>query len=406
MALMLNACGGGGAGYSSTTQNSALNITTPLMTQNGLAENEVAVNVYSSGDSNPNQPLVDVTVCQPGSTTQCRTVQNVLLDTGSYGLRLFASDIGSVGLSQSTANGAPLSECVIFGTGFTWGGVYLADVKLGNLVASNIPIQSIQSSSGGIPTACSTQGVTQISQASQLGASGILGVGAFPNDCGSSCVTNNSGNSPPNYYTYANGFYSAPSSVPLSQQVINPVTALPSPYNDGHVIDFSATSATSEAIQGSGKLILGVGTATNNLVTAQNVIALDTRGEFTTYASNGARYLHSFIDSGSNGLFFSAPSNMSLSLCAYPNQQWYCPYTTVYSSASIQSNIAPHTSATVSFSVMTEQSGNYVQPGKAGTVISNNAGWDWGFPFFYARKVFTGISGQNPPGGQAPYVGF
>ena len=399
--LLLQACGGG-AGGSGSGQNTQRTIVTPLMTQSGLAENEVAVNVYSTGDSNPNQPLVDVTVCLPGQTT-CQTIQNVLLDTGSYGLRLFDTDIVGLGLTQNKISGAPLAECVIFGSGFTWGGVYSADVKLGNLTASNIPLQLISSSSNAIPSACSNAGVNQINSVAQLGANGILGIGVFQYDCGSSCVSNNPNNSPPIYYSFTNNTWSAPTSVSLSQQVVNPVIAMPSPYNDGHVIDFSTTSASTEAVKGAGKLILGVGTATNNTLSASNVIALDSRGEFTTYAANGQRYLHSFIDSGSNGLFFNSPSNLSLPIC---NSNWYCPSSTVSSSADIYSNVFPLTHTTVNFSVSTGQSNNFVQPYKAGPAFSNSLGWDWGFPFFYSRKVFTGISGQNPPGGQAPFVAF
>src|SRR5512143_2176186 len=46
----------------------------------------------SAGTSNGyfNKPCVSITVCTPGSTTACQTVNDILLDTGSYGLRIFA----------------------------------------------------------------------------------------------------------------------------------------------------------------------------------------------------------------------------------------------------------------------------------------------------------------------------
>src|SRR3569832_1654003 len=37
-----------------------------------------------------NQPCVSVTVCLP-TTTQCQTISDILLDTGSVGLRIFRS---------------------------------------------------------------------------------------------------------------------------------------------------------------------------------------------------------------------------------------------------------------------------------------------------------------------------
>ena len=39
-----------------------------------------------------NEPCVSVIVCNP-TNTNCVTVDNILLDTGSYGLRVFASAI-------------------------------------------------------------------------------------------------------------------------------------------------------------------------------------------------------------------------------------------------------------------------------------------------------------------------
>src|SRR4051794_15179060 len=37
-----------------------------------------------------NKPCVSVTVCTPGTST-CQTIHDILLDTGSYGLRVFKS---------------------------------------------------------------------------------------------------------------------------------------------------------------------------------------------------------------------------------------------------------------------------------------------------------------------------
>ena len=35
-----------------------------------------------------NKPCVSVTVCTPGTST-CQTIDDILLDTGSFGLRIF-----------------------------------------------------------------------------------------------------------------------------------------------------------------------------------------------------------------------------------------------------------------------------------------------------------------------------
>jgi hypothetical protein len=32
--------------------------------------------------------------------------------------------------------------------------------------------------------------------------------------------------------------------------------------------------------------------------------------------------------------------------------------------------------------------------------------FDWGLPFFFGRKVYTAIDGQNTPGGVGPYWAY
>src|SRR6185437_10849196 len=64
----------------------------------GASANAISVTVgagsvcgnYSNGGT-LNQPCTSVTICLPGSTTQCQTIPDILVDTGSYGLRVFAS---------------------------------------------------------------------------------------------------------------------------------------------------------------------------------------------------------------------------------------------------------------------------------------------------------------------------
>ena len=61
-------------------------------------DNVMAVSVagvHCGGSPYVNEPCVEVTVCEPGTST-CATVDNVLLDTGSYGLRLFAQALGGL----------------------------------------------------------------------------------------------------------------------------------------------------------------------------------------------------------------------------------------------------------------------------------------------------------------------
>lgn len=72
-----------------------------------------------------NIPFVTVTVCAVGSST-CATIPDVLVDTGSSGLRLMASVLESHGLTltatQDSENSAnTLAECLPFADGYALG---------------------------------------------------------------------------------------------------------------------------------------------------------------------------------------------------------------------------------------------------------------------------------------------
>src|SRR5260221_8876500 len=76
-----------------------------------------------------NEPCGSVTICQVGVPTNCQTINNILIDTGSYGLRVFKSVISSTITSTLTSpGGTPFAECALFGSGSTWGQVVTADL--------------------------------------------------------------------------------------------------------------------------------------------------------------------------------------------------------------------------------------------------------------------------------------
>jgi hypothetical protein len=49
-----------------------------------------------------NEPCVAVKVCEHGSATNCVTIDHILLDSGSYGLRLFSCAVSGLNLTQQT----------------------------------------------------------------------------------------------------------------------------------------------------------------------------------------------------------------------------------------------------------------------------------------------------------------
>ena len=76
----------------------------------GAANNVIPITVNGalcSANSYLNKPCVSVTVCTPGTST-CQTIDDILLDTGSYGLRIFKQAL-TVSLPQVT--GAAGLDC-------------------------------------------------------------------------------------------------------------------------------------------------------------------------------------------------------------------------------------------------------------------------------------------------------
>lgn len=406
LAVLLAACGGGGGGSStsaSTTNASApaqsVSITAP--STQALAANTVAVTVDSGVTGVPNMPFVSVTVCAPG-TTQCQTIDHVLVDTGSWGLRVFASQLpASLALpQQQDAQGNLLAECMQFFDGYTWGSVRLADVQIGGEKASSLPIQVIDPGYSATPSDCLSVGASR-NTPTALAANGVLGIGVFMHDCGSNCVQKAV---PATYYGCA-GTSCTSLAVAEDLQVANPI-----PYfavdNNGSVLELPAVGANGAASL-SGELVFGIGTQSNNGLGSAQVIGVSpSNGTFTT-VQNGVTYTQSLMDSGSTGLFFQTTA---LPDCASPNSAYYCPASTAQLSATIE-GVNGVTSA-VSFDVgnatsLTQTYGSdVVMPLLAGPAFVTSTIFDWGLPFFYGRNVYAAVEQQSTPGGTGPYIAY
>ena len=133
VAVMATACGGGGGGTSAVQQPDE--------------DNVLRVTVDSGPNGNAvNALYATVTICEPGSATNCQTIDHVLVDTGSTGLRLVSGVIAS-GLNlirTTTGSGSTLLNCAQFlDNSFAWGPVVTVDMRLGGKNAANIPIQVI-----------------------------------------------------------------------------------------------------------------------------------------------------------------------------------------------------------------------------------------------------------------------
>jgi hypothetical protein len=383
VAVLVADCGGGGGGGSSS----------PPPSPPAPSGANVAPIVVDGGTDGAafNTPFVSVTVCQPGTST-CATIDHVVVDTGSFGLRLAASAVpAAIALPQVTApGGASLGECAPFASGFAWGSVRTADVAIAGERANAIPIQLIDDPTTGFgtpPTSCSNIGPNIRANASD---NGILGVGFAAQDCGPACASS----PPPAVYFACTAAGCAPAAAPLASQVVNPVAGLPVDNNGVAIVLPAVPLGGVSSLAGS--LIFGIGTQANNQPSAVQTFTVDRQGNFTT-TYKGAN-LAAFIDSGSNGIFFP---DSSFPRCS---GSFYCPASPQTLSATISSPNG--NSAAVDFFV---ESVNALPATTTAGHAAGDAGalgFDWGLPFFFGRTVWTGIAGTRTPLGTGPLWAF
>jgi hypothetical protein len=390
---VVTACGGGSTPSSSqVTPNNVVPVTVDL----GPSGNSV------------NQLFASVTLCQPGSTSQCQTIDHVMVDTGSSGLRVFSAAIApTMNLGRLTGSGGfPLLNCAQFvDNTYAWGPVVAADVVLGGKTAASLPIQIIADPVyNALAGPCSSSGsATAITTAAAFGANGILGLGILKEDCGPWCAAQT-----------ANGFYftctdaactaSVGTTASTTKQVKNPVPLF-SVDNNGVLIDLPAVSSAGIA-KLSGSLIFGIDTQSNNQISSGAVLTADASGNITTQFA-GRSLSTSFIDSGSNGLYFDS-ATVPACTTASGASGFYCPTSLTTLSATLAGTNA--VTASVVFSIDNALSLFTNPPLAVLPTLSGPMGdtqtFDWGLPFYYGRRVFMGIEGQVSAHGSGPFYAF
>jgi Protein of unknown function (DUF3443) len=402
LCLAMISCSGGGdtpSGGSTSTSSGTGTVTTSANVTS------VTVSAGPAGVNAINTLYTTVTVCVPGTTT-CQTIDNIQVDTGSYGLRIL-SQVLTLSLPVATAaSGGGLVECTEFVDGYSWGPVALVDLQISGESASSVPVQLIGDSR--YPTApndCSFGAPTAENTVATFGANGILGIGPFAQDCGVYCAT--SIPEPVQYYGCTTSIECQGTLVPVTAQVQNPVTMF-TVDNNGTIITLpSVTSAGAANVTGS--LIFGIDTESNNASGTETVLPVSEVGYVIT-AFDGQTLDQSFIDSGSNATYFN---DTSLTQC--PTQgggssasisDFYCPSspTTVTAAFVLSDNSTVNESVQVA-SANTVSEGVTAYPGLAGT-NPNAASFDWGLPFFFGRRVANAIEGAATSVGTGPYIAF
>ncbi|QDK37459.1 DUF3443 family protein [Bdellovibrio sp. NC01] len=389
----LTACSGGAGGGGTQSNVDALpnGAAVYAPTMNGV--NVISVDV-SCGYMN--MPCVSATVCEPG-TTHCIVVDKLLLDTGSSGLRVFASKVSTLNLTSVMNVGATkqLAKVTNFADGTChWGPVKLADIQMGGETASNIPIQLIQANYATVPSSCAEAESDPV--AAQY--NGILGVGVRDRDCGTDCVASSNNSL---YYACnaaTQGSACTGSVAPLASQVRNPVAGLDTlggiDDSNGSALILPAIPVTG-AVSASGYLVFGINTRANNQPSNSSTMFITDSNGYMKTTYNGSSYT-AFIDSGSNGLYFP-PTSSSLPICS--GTVFYCPDETVQTSATMKPYSGSTPSVSVPFNVVNTYaayySDNYASNTGGYLRMSGTYVFDWGLPFFFGRTVYTGIYGKS-----------
>ncbi len=345
------------------------------------------------------QGLASITVCATG-TSNCTTVNDLLIDTGAPGIRIFGSQLGGLGITPNTNNRSEVGECAFFGSGSTWGAISTVDVQIAGEPTITIPIQVVDDINAFAPAPrdC-TQNSQLISSPSQAGFNGLLGFGQLKNDMPNLFTE---------YFNCSGESCSLLKSPPTADIVLNPVSLFPID-NNGVVVSLPAVPADGQETT-NGTLYFGIGTESNNQPGTVKVYKQNSNIKSNNYLDintvfNG-KTAGGFFDTGSNGYFF----NSSIQQCI-DAPGFYCPASTVSESATNKS-VGSSVSGVVTFSVSNADtlfsSNNTAFDDLGGTLDGGTTfdGFDWGLPFFFGRTVYLGINGSSSSLGKGPYTAY
>lgn len=426
--LMLAACGGGGGGSPTTTTTTTTIPTTPTAVANTapvtLDAGPAALQAGRNGYNAFNEPYVSVTICAPGSATNCQTIDHVILDTGSVGLRIIAPVLNAslaAALPTETDNSSnPVAECYQYVNSYAFGSVRTGDFSIAGEKVASMPFQVIADTGtfASVPSSCSSGGGTAIQTVQDFGGNGILGVGTTTTDCGSYCTVDG-GSSGAIYYDCPPGGCSAiiaraASAAAPFQQLPNPVAAFATD-NNGVILTLPSVAQGGVATL-TGTVTFGIGTQADNSLAAGTVLPVTTSSSqlgagVLTATYNGKPLTQSFLDSGSEDYFFI---DTSLNPCTDSGLiAFYCPTSPLLLSPQFTAtNGVMASGAFTLYSPLnvsnsaTAAPGLGVNPTLVTPPLPFANSFDFGLPFFFGRTVYTSIEGRAAGGTQGPYLAF
>ncbi|MDB5705633.1 MAG: Heavy-chain fibroin [Sphingomonas bacterium] len=430
-ALSLAGCSGG-SGSSPTPTPSPSPTSTPTPAPSPVANTATvtldagpaALGVGPNGYAAFNEPYVTVTICAPGSTTTCQTIDHIILDTGSVGLRIIQPvlDPGLLAAlpAETDGSGNAVGECYQYVNSYAFGSVRKADFAIAGEKVASMPFQAIADAGAfsTAPSSCSAGGGDPIRTVQDFGANGIIGVGTTTTDCGSFCTVAGGASAAIYYDCPAGGcgtvIARAANAAAPFEQLPNPVAAFPAD-NNGTILTLPAVPQPGVASL-TGTVTFGIGTQADNAVTAAHILPVTTSSSHlgpgllsATY--NGKQLTQSFLDSGSNSYFFI---DTSLNPCTDSALiAFYCPAAPLLLSPVLTAtNGTTASGAFTLFSPLNVDAAANVAPGLGinPTLVTPPLpfanSFDFGIPFFFGRSVYTAIEGRPAGGTQGPYLAF
>lgn len=405
----------GGGGSTTPAQNSAT-----ISFDAGPAELQTGSDGYSAF----NEPFVTIRLCAPGSTTNCQTIDHIILDTGSVGLRIIHSVLDPTVIdalpAETDNNRNPVGECYKYVNSYAFGSVRQADFSIAGETVSSMPLQVIADDGlyAAVPASCSSGGGTDINTVKSFGANGIIGIGTTTTDCGSICQAG---------YASGAGYYDCPSSgcsaiiartatatAPF-EQLPNPVAAFKSDNNGTVIVLPGVAKAGAPSLTGT--IYFGIGTQSDNSLSARTVLPLTTsssnRGPGLLSATyKGKALTQSFVDSGSNDYYFI---DTSLPQCTTSGlEPFYCPTAPTQLSPTLTATDG--TTASGAFTLYNPETttagtslvapGLGINPTLVTPPLPFENSFDFGVPFYFGRTVFTAIEGRKAGTPTGPYVAF
>ena len=427
--VLLAGCGGGGGSTGNPAAGGVTVVAPPAAPVNNTATVTIdagpaALQVGTDAYSAFNEPYVTITICAPGSTTVCQTIDHIILDTGSVGVRLLQPALSPALLAalpaEKSAGGNPVGECYQYVNSYAFGSVKLVDFAIAGESVARMPVQIIADtgSFAAVPASCSSGGGSAVLTVKDFAANGIIGVGTTTTDCGAQCAAGGSTGAI---------YYDCPSSgcgpvIARASAAAAPFEQLPNPVaafavdNNGTILTLPTVAPTGVSTL-TGSVVFGIGTQSDNALKAGVVLPVTTSASTTgvgvlTATYNGTALTESFLDSGSGDYFFidtSLPPCTDTAFIAF-----YCP-SAPQTIAAVLMAASGGATANVSFTLYDPHNldrfasvgpGLGVNPTLVVPPLPFANSFDFGLPFFFGRSVYTAIEGRPAGGVAGPYFAF